>query len=121
MQCLQRSLMRLDACMPAQVASTMYNLPAVLLRDVTRDLLPTYEYLRSLGLADDNLTGILRTCAPLPGRAIRHQPAGQRCWCDWSRLRELGRTNGCRPASKTLNQPMYCCACSCMFACFVCK
>ncbi len=42
----------------------MYQVPALLLRDVNTELLPTYEYLRSLGLADDDLSGILRACAP---------------------------------------------------------
>ena len=51
--------------MRVQIASTMYKMPAVFLRDAARDLLPTYEYLRSLGLADDDLTGILRACASL--------------------------------------------------------
>jgi len=42
----------------------VYQVPALLLRDVNTELLPTYEYLRSLGLADDDLSGILRACAP---------------------------------------------------------
>ncbi len=59
----------------------MYKVPAVFLRDVTRDLLPTYEYLRSLGLADDDLTGILRACASLAGSAWHHWSAVYRPCC----------------------------------------
>lgn len=64
--------------MRVQIASTMYKMPAVFLRDAARDLLPTYEYLRSLGLADDDLTGILRACASLAGSAWRHLVAVNR-------------------------------------------
>jgi len=39
--------------------------PSVLLRDVHEELLPTYEYLRSLGLAEDKLCGVLRGCLPM--------------------------------------------------------
>ncbi len=37
----------------------------MLLRDVHEELLPTYEYLRSLGLAEDKLCGVLRGCLPM--------------------------------------------------------
>ena len=61
----------------------MYKVPALLLRDVNTELLPTYEYLRSLGLADDDLSGILRACAPhasarallnAKGRGVQTEP-----------------------------------------------
>lgn len=49
----------------AQISAVIYRVPSVLLRDVHEELLPTYEYLRSLGLAEDKLCGVLRGCSPM--------------------------------------------------------
>ena len=75
------------ACARVQIAVTMYKMPGVFLRDAARDLLPTYEYLRSLGLADEDLTGILRACASLAASARHHLVAVSRHQQDWSLLR----------------------------------